>query len=124
MSAPRQTPENGAVLRPNGMAYHRRKPPVLTLASDQCSGADIPLVLRTHDADEAKAILLAQYGPDDFYIDLDRPVKRWARLGYQHGEPTWIDDPVRGMPVIEWDEPGRTPRPTPPGTDHPEDGPR
>ena len=117
MSGERQGAERDTVLRPNGKAYRRRKPPVLTLASDQCSGGDIPLVLRTHDADEAKAILLAQYGADDFYIDLDHPMKRWARLGYQHGEPTWIDDPVRGMPVIEWDEPRRATRPIPPGSD-------
>lgn len=109
-----RTPDYGAVLRPNGKVYRRRKPPALTLASDQWSGDDIPLVLRTHDADEAKAILLAQFGPDDFWIDLDRPVKRWARLGYQHGEPTWIDDPARGMPAIEWDEPRPPARVTPP----------
>jgi hypothetical protein len=91
--------------RPNGKPYRPRKPGLVTHAWERGDFRDDRagvIVFGTLDPGAASA--LAQQTCRYWYgtTVVTRPSPGWYRLGYRDGEPTWLDDPKRGRPGVEF----------------------
>jgi hypothetical protein len=90
------------ITRPNGKLYRPRM--IKAAAWDDTSG-DLGgvFVLGTHDIERARPLAVrAIQAWHDSSMTAVRPELRWVRSGIANGEPTWLDDPVRGRAAVEW----------------------
>lgn len=92
-------PELLAVERPDGRLYRPRKVVVWPWENDDAwsewrGGA---VVLGTHDVERARELadssIKLWFGAE---LSAVKPEPGWWRLGYSYGDPTWIEDVVRG----------------------------
>lgn len=92
------------VMRPNGTPYQPRKLVVESWDNQDSHGGDCGVfVLGTHNTD--RAYPLAADAVHAFFggeLDATKPELCWVRSGYQHGEPSWVHDDVRGRAAVQW----------------------
>lgn len=91
------------IMRPNGKPYRPRKIQGNAVADEnQCVIAVI--VFGTHDAEQARPLAedCARFWVDSSYTAAN-PQAGWWRSGYHWGEPTWLDDEVRGRAGVRFE---------------------
>lgn len=90
-----------AIERPNGKLYRPRR--IRVTGWDNIYDHDYAwqvAVLGTHDVDVAR-----EFAPQGYHCPhLINPTLGWIRLGMCHGEPTWLNDEVRGAACVIFDE--------------------
>lgn len=90
-------------VRPNGKPYRRRAPVRVEQFETYDEGTGI-VVVGTHDVELARHLaagIIVEYDLTDV-----EPRPLWWRLvpwdGTGQFDQIWIDDPVRGVPVVVW----------------------
>lgn len=94
------------IIRPNGKVYRPRKAPSAITLDDHDGMTAFVVVFRTHDIERATE--LAQPLLDEYldYRGQITPDLVWLRerpdRDYMGGR-VWADDPVRGIPCVQWE---------------------
>lgn len=93
--------------RPNGMPYRPRSEVRVEnyFTHDEQTAV---IVIGTHDLDKAAKLARHTWDCDNNPAPLPVGVRRWWRLvpwdtGHGQGDQSWIDDPVRGRPVVTFE---------------------
>jgi hypothetical protein len=85
-------------VRPNGKVYRPRRP-LRSAPYDDHDFQHGVIVLGTHDIELARAAAV-RAGCECGEPKFDKGSPGWLRQGYQHGEPWWINDDVRGAAAV------------------------
>lgn len=92
------TTELAPIERPDRRLYRPRKVAAYAWENDTVHGwSGGAVVLGTHDVEAARS--LADGWIKHWFgnvLSAVEPEVGWWRLGYSYGDPTWMDDPVRG----------------------------